>query len=939
MATKTFRIIGHIIDRETHQGVAGLHVEAWDKDLLIDDLIGSAVTDKEGRFEILFDEAYFKELFLDRRPDVFFKVFDRDALLLDTRDSVICNLKPGVSRVVLEVSVDEKTPIDDPDHTDISGPLVTPAILAKFDDLVARAVANAPELCYGHPVGKLRVLLANVPDLLDQATEVLLGNPIAARRFREMLGSFGGAIVPTTSALRIFETHQNNKCLCKQMEGTDVGPIKAVPFSRMSQQLIGMKRLEPVLAATVYASRDTDELATLVGGIELGLTGANELNTLFDLVLNGATAPAIASAFDTAVRVSSFANFPSLAGFTPGEDGLPVPGFGPGLGFGPRTGAPWFIWPPPVPGGGTPGQPEPEPIPEVPVLDPSLIEHFEQCMIFEIIPNLHRLGIGFRELVYGTSSNYVIEAVEPDNACPGDIITITGTNFDGVVAVRFVDGRGRTISVAPATATATLITVPLPAEAVSGPVWLYIPVITRLCLTEFVLARSGLRGSIRVGRPSIVAFGLEGHRGCVTRGTPIRLHWSVEPTDAEIRIIQVLDETETVLFEDVSAMGHIDVDTRTLGSYQFRIEVNNPYASCGTATAMTALEVREPTPIIEIVGVEVTQAIQIFNLADPRAASNNSVELIANMDTVLRVFVRSLTSDTVPVRISGTLEIDGIVYRPINRPSPFINTPREPLRAETNHSLNFLIPAADARGLEMPVTVRIFTAGYYCGDVEEGWTQTLSWADLPALPVTIRRIADSDGSVISARDALDLVRGAFRKMPSPMTAITLHPGVFQIHAGTTEDNYCNDGGYYQLALSVAYEHNDTEGYAPDPHESSWIGIYAQTGCSASGMMAWPWTSTCISQRNLTTAAHELMHTVGLGHTVTGIERCEDVAQPVACHRLPDRADGRLIQVPFNIENNVAVRVASDLMSYRGGNTRWLSPELWVEGRRLMNTRY
>lgn len=55
MKNKEFHITGRIIDR-TGQGVEGLRLEAWDKDLFFDDLVGSAETDAEGFFEIRFKE-------------------------------------------------------------------------------------------------------------------------------------------------------------------------------------------------------------------------------------------------------------------------------------------------------------------------------------------------------------------------------------------------------------------------------------------------------------------------------------------------------------------------------------------------------------------------------------------------------------------------------------------------------------------------------------------------------------------------------------------------------------------------------------------------------------------------------------------------------------------------------------------------------------------
>ncbi len=109
MAKKTkemFRIIGRVIDHKTRQGVAGLRVEAWDKDRIFHDLVGSAVTDGQGNFVIELASSYFKELFLDRRPDLFFKLFREDELIKSTEDSVLWNVAAGDTEVVIEVNAE-----------------------------------------------------------------------------------------------------------------------------------------------------------------------------------------------------------------------------------------------------------------------------------------------------------------------------------------------------------------------------------------------------------------------------------------------------------------------------------------------------------------------------------------------------------------------------------------------------------------------------------------------------------------------------------------------------------------------------------------------------------------------------------------------------------------------------------------------------------------
>ena len=65
---------GRIIDRQGGAPVEGAEVEVYDEDMLINDYLGTATTDGDGRFEVDFTWAEYKDSVFEGRPNIFLKV-------------------------------------------------------------------------------------------------------------------------------------------------------------------------------------------------------------------------------------------------------------------------------------------------------------------------------------------------------------------------------------------------------------------------------------------------------------------------------------------------------------------------------------------------------------------------------------------------------------------------------------------------------------------------------------------------------------------------------------------------------------------------------------------------------------------------------------------------------------------------------------------------
>lgn len=204
-----FSIHGRVIDRNLYLSVMGLQVEAWDKDLLVNDLVGTAETNEQGAFRLEFDSSYFQEVFLDRQPDLFFKVFHKGELVASTEDSVLWNVDAGETEMTIEVEMKTCPHIPTVEEKDVISqkPPIReapqPPPLARLDNDPTRpAVPNEPVLAIENIQG-------NILAGFNKDQQTLLFLKIQNKQdFRRWLGELIPFIATTSEVLafnRLFK--------------------------------------------------------------------------------------------------------------------------------------------------------------------------------------------------------------------------------------------------------------------------------------------------------------------------------------------------------------------------------------------------------------------------------------------------------------------------------------------------------------------------------------------------------------------------------------------------------------------------------------------------------------------------------------------------------------------------------------------------------------
>jgi len=571
-----------------------------------------------------------------------------------------------------------------------------------------------------------------------------------------------------------------------------------------------------------------------------------------------------------------------------------------------------------------------------------------------------------------------ITAVEQQGSCAGDRIVIRGTGFEAIrnsAVLLLPVGQGCAPAAVPAQDwTDTAITVMLPVGILSGPIgfmdaaylaaynaWVaeqnrladeirqfycYLlakPLVIAQRFSECPPDRAVNR--LRAGAAVIDAFNVNGQSAVyVEPGTSLTLAWTVR--NAEKITLERWGNSgpgfnggyelenpagQTFYLGQINVYSAIDI------TYQLSAE-----GPCGRVQAVVHVYVRR-VPALKITGIEVTQGIQRFR--EPGVA-DNSLRLAAMKDTIVRVYVSAEKLNGFKpsiygeeVEISGELQVDGILLQPVKtaraRPDSAIE------RWNTEHTLNFKIPAAMAQGTKQ-IRVRAWTKNEIEAppDGEKVRPKALpvfhsvQWFDRRPFKIRYVRVSQAGWPAIEDEAAKRAAIRAFDLLPTPPTDI----GPARVPLWHTGQDLNTENGVETLLGHIDDQHDCTfsewlflwEEDCPDDDGAVWVAIVNGPlwGGKAQGFDFFTVSrnTVVVPAVDRITFAHELGHTCSLNHVNQGVF-------PEDSKTFDELPDGGAIRRgnafdPSEVKSlsESPVTQLYDFMSYAPG--RWISPTNW-----------
>ena len=797
----------------------------------------------------------------------------------------------------------------------LKGSIIDPEFVANIESAI-RLIVPEGEAEYERLTRVSRTVvppLARFDSVLQDSWDVLEGDLDAAQRLRRALTFLANVARDHSARISAPQSarHEGEFVMrdlaYRAMPATPVPDIDEIPL-RPPVCPMPTDRLVPIMAATLRIASDADDGAVLMDGLEAGLGGLSSFESLTGLAGRTLSTGDTAPLRDELTRL----------GIESGLDTSPGPGNG-------------SDWPFPTP-------------------EPSPPQTLEPCgrwrrECFRNLAEDWRLQGGIRGPRLGPV--YRITSVTPSDACPGDTVTIAGIGFGsipGQVSFPHQDGDSSiTVDPVAGTWTDTSVSAVVPAEAGSGTIRLVIQEgLVWTCEGPLPVYGQGTGIAFGGGATYVSSVTINGSSAgaVIAPGAQFTVAWKASPGSRTVLIVVNETSTNRILFGDLMpASGTMMLAAPAPPSLTSRGQIRaSVFArppdmdrpTCGEGHNRQAVaDIDVATKSLKIEGVEITQGIQVFSLQGAR----NTLTTIENKDTIVRVYVavdtgssfRSTVTD-----ITGALSVGGTWLFPINgitpdNPqggNPFI-TARAAVdidRKQTNHTLNFRIPAALANGVW---TLRILVWGPGRLATRLSASESMSWPWQPKVPLQLRFVRVQDdrpapgggsGTLPTEAQARYTLQRAFDLLPSPSTNIA--PAWHDIHVFTQ-----GDPGTLVAELTTVRRAPDPATGTPDP--SGWMGlIHPWIGGLAVGTVA---TAPTYENRDRQggfriCAAHEITHWRAGG--------CHTDGQAQACAGHSGSIE--IPEVVFDPYWNEAVFPA---LSYFEGivnfaERHWIPPAVW-----------
>ncbi|POM25368.1 hypothetical protein BTM25_40120 [Actinomadura rubteroloni] len=361
-------------------------------------------------------------------------------------------------------------------------------------------------------------------------------------------------------------------------------------------------------------------------------------------------------------------------------------------------------------------------------------------------------------------------------------------------------------------------------------------------------------------------------------------------------------------------------DAETLGSLRYgptqTDETHNGYLVTLSAEVLPP----DATPDLQITGVEVTQVVQAFDMQE---IPDNGLPLIAGKATLVRAYIDSGIepdeSGGTVAGVGGTLTMNDGAFTA----APVETITARPIaqvdRGDIHQTLNFQIPAASVVAGKATFVVQA-TVGT---NVSNPFRLEVEFIPTDVLNIFIMRVAVGTIAAPTARQYLETINTLPRRYPiaDDTSASILFWTVNGGRPLSVNYDLSKENGQNQLLDDL---HDTYEDYASRESQRLYAMVDATVPLGKIAGVARPDQHVGFGAQNLrATCAHELGHLYGLGHAPCGGPSDVD-----GDYRPTDGSIGQVGVDPRGTTPTAFRATTGDLMSYCGGEGRWLGYYHW-----------